>query len=252
MAKHLIMAITFAALCFSSRLQGAEQAQTAITTQKIIGTALYKENLFFYTEEDTFSIKENHILKIDSLYKDKDSKLIVEMHSDFSKKPYFPEISFEDHRKKTQFKIILTDDQKFVSVSQNFADPKIMKTKKLDYLNNMTNSMGLINYIRENFQKAKTESKSFRYVIPALMDDYGMILEYRPNKESTDLTVRFAFKIQSFFIRNLSGIREAVLSFDSSGRFIKAFSGASNILDESNHAVDVQIVFTEPVLVKTK
>ncbi len=245
-AQSLAVFILTVSLCLSAK----ESAQNF--TQKITGTALNigKDKEFFYNEEDVIEVKDGHIQKIDSTYKTKDSKLMAEMHTDFTKKPYLPEIHYEDHRRERSFKMVYLEGENKVLIEQNFEDPKVIKSKKLDYNENMTNSMGLINYIRENFQAVKKESKSFRYVVPALMDDYGMVLDYRENTNKEDKDAQFAFRIKSFFIRNLSGIRESILMFDQDGLFIKGFNGVSNILDDSNKPVDVQITYTEPI--KTK
>ncbi len=252
MRVRLRYPIILIATFISSISNSANVTSKSLITQKITGTAYNKDKQFVYTEEDTTQLKDNHIQRIDSLYKDKDSKLIVEMHSVFSKKPFLPDISFNDHRKKTEFKMVYNEGENVVSISQNFADPKVIKSKKLDYLDNMINSMGLINYIRENFNSAKEKAKTFRYVIPALIDDYGMVLDFRENLEKMDPIVKFAFRIESFFVRNLAGVSETIIGFDRGGNFIKEFNGISNILDDTNHTIEVQITYTEPVIVKTK
>lgn len=254
MNRLLVRCLISATLTLSSIGFSAQNLSTQNLTQKIVGTAveINKDKEFFYSEEDSIEIKDGHIQKIDSLYKNKDAKLIAEMHSDFTKKPYLPEINYLDHRRDVQYKMIYLEKENKVSVTQNFEDPKVTKSKKLDYVEDMTNSMGLINYIRENFSEVKKESKSFRYVVPALMDDFGMVLEFRENAESSDTNVQFAFRIKSFFIRNLSGIKESILFFDEKGTFIKGFNGVSNILSDANKPVDVQLTYTAPTETKTK
>ncbi len=257
--NHFRLEVLCSILCIlvSQQLVAAESTKLQDSAQKVIvqksiGTALNKDKQFFYTEEDNIEIVDDHIRKIDSSYKDKDSKLMVEMHADFSKRPYFPEITFSDHRKDVGFKILNGAKENTIDISQNLEDQKDMKTKTLNFKEDMMNSMGLINYIRENIASLKLKRKSFRYVVPALMDDYGMSLEYRENTDPKDTSVRFAFRLKSFFIRNIAGVKESLLSFDEKHRFIKSFNGVSNILDDSNKPVEVEITYSDPTETKTK
>ncbi len=247
-SKLLLAALTVFFLHFAIRLKASDL--TGSRLQKSTGTALKKDKDFFYTEEDSIEIVDDHITRIDSTYKDKSSKLMAEMHSDFSKHPYFPDIEFTDHRKEVGFKMIGKEQE--ISISQNLKDRSELKSKDLSYDSNMMNSMGLINYIRENISSLKQKNKSFRYVVPALMDDYGMSLLFRENEDKNDNSVRFALRLDSFLIRNIAGIKESILSFDEKHRFIKSFSGVSNLLDDSHKPVEVQITYSDPIEIKTK
>ena len=257
--NHFRLEVLCSVLCLLTSLQLTADESTKpqdsaqkVIVQKSIGTAVNKDKEFFYTEEDNIEIADDHIRKIDSSYKDKDSKLMVEMHADFSKRPYFPEITFVDHRKDVGFKILSGAKENTIDISQNLKDAKEMKSKTLNFKEDMMNSMGLINFIRENIAGLKLKTKSFRYVVPALMDDFGMSLEFRENTDPKDTSVRFAFRLESFFIRNIAGVKESLLSFDEKRRFIKSFNGVSNILDGSNKPVEVAITYSYPTETRTK
>jgi hypothetical protein len=223
--------------CFS-------RAANATEHETLIGKAFDKNHHLFYIETNHLELKDTKLSKIDSFYKDKNDKLIVEIHANFDVDPYIPETDIIDHRKGTEIKLKFLKDQKKIFISRKLKGEWI--TKQLGQRENMLNALGLINYIRENSSQLKAQGKkTFRYIVAALNDDFGMELEYIAGPDSKLLT--FGFRLQNFFIRQLSGVSESFITFNSSTKSMKSFKGVSNITDSTNKAVEVTIAYDDPI-----
>lgn len=231
-------------MCSVTLCSATVMAAEKIEHEALLGKAYDKNHQLYYTESNQLELKDGKLSKIDSFYKDKNDKLIVEIHADFENDPYIPETQFIDYRKKTEMKLKFLKPQKQVSISRKIKGE--WSTKQIGLRENMLNSLGLINYIRENSAQLKARGKkTFRYIVAALNDDFGMDLEYIAGPDPKLLS--FGFRLQNFFIRKLSGVSESFMTFNSTTKSMKSFKGVSNITDNANKAVEVTLDYDDPI-----
>ena len=217
-------------------------AEPAVQHQVLVGKAWVKNHELFYTETNHIELKDDRIIKIDSYYKGKDQKLFAELHADFSNDPYIPDTHFIDLRRHYENKLSYKKGEKVIIRQKKNGD---WSTHELAHRDAMTNSVGLINYLRENVAELKKqERKTIRYIVAALDDDYGMELKFKSNKKPG--LYEFSFRLQNFFIRNLSGVSESSVTFNLETRCMKHFEGVSNIVTLEGKAVDVTLDYDEP------
>ena len=239
-----IFLVLIGALTFASELK------TDIVRKELVGTALDKDSQIFYLEKSTLTYNQGKLENIDTQYTSKDGKLIAESHSSLKKNSYLPDVSMKDFRDQYEYQIVYLPDEKKVEISQKNDAKSEWARKKISYSENMTNSVGLMNYIKDHAADIKTEKrKVFRYIIPSRQDDYGMIVEYLSEDKNI---LHFQFKIENSLIRSLAGTGENHVNFDLNTSQITEFKGVAILLDEKDKSVNITLSYLPLKLISEK
>ena len=240
--------IIFLILCMVSAF--ASDLKPEIVRKELMGTAQKKDSQVFYLERSVLTYNKNKLEKIVTQYTSNDGKLIAESHSSLEKNIYLPDVSMKDFRDQYEYQIVYLPGEKKVEISQKNDAKSEWVRKKISYSENMTNSVGLMNYIKDHAADLKTEKrKVFRYIIPSRQDDYGMIVEYLSEDKNI---LYFQFKIENSLIRSLAGTGESHVSFDLGTSQITEFKGVALLLDEKDKSVEVTLSYLPLKIISEK
>ena len=238
--SSVVSTLTTFALLVTTPL--AFSASPISKVSEVQGVAINEKNKIFYIENNKLETKDGKLTTIETKYISEDSTVLAEMKADLSKNSYLPDLTMKDFRDGYEYAIKYLPEDKKVKISQKNGAKSEWDSKLINFKENMTNSVGLMNYIRDHALDLKKEKqKVFRYIIPSRQDDYGMVVKFKSQDKNL---LKFNFEIENFLIRSLAGSGENLIVFDTDTSRITQFEGIAVLLDDNDKGVKVNLSYS--------
>lgn len=199
------------------------------------GKAKNQKGEIVYLEKHTIEKDEKGLSKfIRVVYSKPDGSTFATMTSDFSNSKTVPETTYEDTRFKSRSTIrLLSDSVEF----EEFKNEKSIAKKQIPFNDSMVASQGFDNFIKLNSSKMDSAPMKFKFGVLANKDFYTLTGYKVPTRSPQE--IEYGIKPSNWFLGLIADELRAV--YDSKTMKLKAFTGRSNIPDDSGKSQNVVI-----------
>ncbi len=209
------------------------------TNVKFYGTAKDKKGNIAYLEEHELKYNDEVIESSITRYTDTNKKVIAELISTYTPHKWMPTYSFKDLRFSKVNGVNTSSD----TIEMFTQDGKNEKTKKKTkaFKPDMIGGQGFHYFIQDHLEKlSKNETVKTKFVLPGALDYYSFVIKKSDKKKVKDTEIYLVMKLDSLLSVFISPI---YMTYDIPTKRLMGYEGESNLQDENEKALDVEITY---------